>query len=117
MSIGGKVILVSLLVLSICGKFSESPDYSFTVWDPAKIDKVLLSITLSTDDDMLSVYSIGLFNLKNHHTIYNFDGSTRCDVDYPFDLVYLRWPSQTSGFFIGSVNKTMLKAASPCAYP
>lgn len=72
-----KLILVSILVLSISAKFSKEPDHSFMVWDSTKVG-TLTTVDLATDDDKLSVISFNTVSLKFQHSVYNFDGSTVC---------------------------------------
>jgi hypothetical protein len=114
MSLGAKFILVSILVLCISSKFSEEPDHSFSVWDATK-EGSLTNVDLSTDDDKVAIISFNSTNLKFHQSVYNIDGSHVCDADYPFNIVYSGWPSQTNGLFFDALNKSLLKASSPCA--
>lgn len=86
------------------------------VWDSTKVG-TLTTVDLATDDDKLSVISFNSVSLKFHHNVYNFDGSSVCEADYPFYMGYVGWPSQTNGLFFDTQNKSLLKASSPCASP
>lgn len=77
----------------------------------------MTTVDLATDDDKVSVVSFNSVSLKFQHSVYNFDGSTVCQADYPYNLAYVGWPSQTNGLFFDAMNKSLLKASSPCASP
>lgn len=111
-----QLLLVSILIFSTCSKFSESPDHSFVVWDRTK-NGTLTSIGMSTDDDKLAVISFNANTLRSYQTIYKFDGSTECNADYAATMLWVSWPSQTNGLFADGLNRTLLKASSPCSSP
>lgn len=107
------LILVSILLMGMHGKFSEEPDYEFTIWDETKPGKLFM-IDLSTDDDQLAVISFDQSSLRYFMTVYNFDGTIVCDYDYPMQYFRVGWASQTGGFYLDVIYKYILKSITPC---
>ncbi len=78
MSLSSYLVILGVLFLTISCKFSESPLYSFMVFDYSK-GNMLAYIILSPDEDKIAIISTSSpITMKYHQDIFNFDGGKVC---------------------------------------